>query len=205
METHVLILFGFLLLLICALGLDSSASKYDIRTLRARLDRRDAVTTSPVVRAIKDSAEWAAQVNEFAKTIKDRQYHIKQLEAELEAVGHRNEKQEYALKIRIGDLGQQLDEKNLEIEHLNGDIAKLKFDYAAEVAGRNDKIVVERDTFDIQTISDAEKSALLYGEWVDNAGPQKVREEKGCTDPDCSVCYGDKNAESPNLDEEVDD
>lgn len=62
---------------------------------------------------------------------------------------------------RIEELEGQVERRDEMIKRLSGDIAQLKFDYAAEVAGRNDE----------KPISDAEKSALLYGEWVDNSEP----------------------------------
>jgi len=158
--THILILFFFLLILISIIGLSLSGARVELRTLRARLDRRDAVEANPIVKAVKASAEFAASVNEFSRVLKDKEHHIKQLGAELEAIeqrnGNRAETINYQFK-EIEALEHTITLKDEEIKHLNGDIAKLKFDYAAEVAGRN------------EGKSDTLKESPLRGEWVDES------------------------------------
>jgi len=151
METHLIILFGFMLVLICALGLDASASKHDIRTLRARLDRRDAL-----------EAKTAKSPANCAKP----KVYTSQLDAWAEAVS-------------VKELKARLAERDETIKHLNGDIAKLKFDYAAEVAGRNEP---KRAT--VEELRANYGGAPLRGEWVDDAKPLEI-------EVTCGACNGE--------------
>lgn len=67
--------------------------------------------------------------------------------------------------------------KDETIKHLNGDIAKLKFDYAAEVAGRNEgKEVTQGKAFE---------PSRLRGEGVDYSEPVKIE-----SIIDCEECKG---------------
>lgn len=148
METILIILFVIIAIVIAALGLDASASKYDIRTLKDRLDRRDA---------LEAKKSEPSKIDDWAKAIS------------------------------VKELQSRLRDRDEEIKNLNGEIAKLKYDYANQVAGckchkQVDRIIPERDTFE----PDA-----LRGEWA------AVTEEVSCSDPDCYVCHGELNATSP--------
>jgi len=179
--TNILILFFFLLILISIIGLSLSGARVEIRTLKARLDRRDALDVSSMYIEVKKPERSGLDAWAEAISVKELKSRLSGKDKEIEALGH------------------TITLKDETIKHLNGDIAKLKFDYAAEVTGRND----------VTPISDAEKSALLYGEWLydgepDTSGEPGIKSDGRCSDPDCSKCYSELNAESPNLDEEVD-
>ena len=136
METYVLILFGFGIVLTMALGLDASASKHDIQTLKARLDRRDALEAKPNVKAIPETPTRLSNL--------------------------------YA---RIFTLEHTIALKNEAIKNLNGDIAKLKFDYACQVAGCK--------------CHKTETPAPLRGEWV-----AEEANEQGTHVGFCKCCAG---------------
>jgi len=157
MET--LILFFFLLALIISLGLAQSTNSAELNALKkqvAELQRPKFVEIKkdPLAQLIDDTKDQL--IEEYDKQLNNREKHIAQQAKEIEALEHT-----IALK----------DET---IKHLNGDIAKLKFDYAAEVAGRNEiheqGIVIERDTLDASA---------------------------KCSEPDCTVCNSEQNASSP--------
>jgi len=108
METPILILFFFLLLLVSLIGLSLSGARVEIRTLKARLDRRDAVESKKPERSRLDA--WAEAIS------------VKELKSRLIGKDKEIEALEHTIVL-----------KDETIKHLNGDIAKLKFDYAAEV------------------------------------------------------------------------
>lgn len=205
--THILILFFFLIILISIIGLSLSGARIEIRTLRARLDRRDALDVKRNNANKRLEAELEALEHTIAlkdETIKSQCKDITTL------VGKIFIKDETikAQKTKLDEAYKHIQDQHETIKHLDGDIAKLKFDYAAEVAGRNETKYSDFGGVKPMTLEEVKeivKPAPLRGEWVDDSEPKKASEEKGCPDPDCSVCYGDKNAESPNLDEEVDD
>ncbi len=110
MET---ILFLFALALISIIGMSLSDARVELRTLKARLDRRDALEAKKPERSGLDA--WAEAIS--VKELKSR---ISGKDKEIEALEH------------------TITLKDETIKNLNGDIAKLKFEYACEVAGRNE-------------------------------------------------------------------
>jgi len=172
METHLIILFGFMLVLICTLGLDAAASKYDIRTLRARLDRRDALeakTAKSPANCAKPKV-YTSQLDAWAEAIS-----VKELKARL------SEKDE-TIKQQCKDISvlvTRIFEKDETIKNLNGDIAKLKFDYAAEVADRNETIKILKPERGIT----ADEFTEIKREDFDKLKPRKKTN-------DCECCAG---------------
>jgi len=147
METQNLILFFFLLILISIIGLSLSGARVEIRTLKDRLDRWGSLD----VKSLKSNAEPPTRLSKLyanlftaERVIYDRERHIARQVKE------------------IGALEHTIALKGETIKHLGGDIAKLKFDYAAEVAGRNDP---KRAT--IEELRTGYGGAPLRGEWVD--------------------------------------
>lgn len=113
------------------------------------------------------------------------------------------------LQQRITDLQDEADLKDIEIDglktlielrdekvrHLNGDIAKLKWDYTNQVIGckchKAEEIHVDREKLAELT------SRPFRGEWVNESDKSDIEFTGKCSDPDCSECYAELNATSP--------
>ncbi len=127
METPNLILSFFSLGLTSFIGLSLSSARVEIRTLRARLDRQDALEAKNYIKVKVEPPTSKLYIKLFS------------LEAEIAC-------------------------KDETIKNLNGDIAKLKYDYACEVAERNGEPGPVRPFK-----KDWKDSPVSRGEWIDES------------------------------------